>query len=98
MGICRFGANASAPIEKWLGRAVFWQRTGSILDGRVRNLLPWPAYRVNFRRSVRAMNLRQSDVLILGGGAVGLACALYLLRAGRSVTVLDRGEVGAATS
>ena len=44
------------------------------------------------------MNLRQSDVLILGGGAVGLACALYLLRAGRSVTVLDRGEVGAATS
>ena len=44
------------------------------------------------------MNRRRSDVLILGGGAVGLACALYLLRAGRSVTVLDRGEVGAATS
>ncbi|HEY7871469.1 MAG TPA: FAD-dependent oxidoreductase, partial [Rudaea sp.] len=44
------------------------------------------------------MNPRRSDVLILGGGAIGLACALYLLRAGRSVAVLDRGKVGAATS
>ena len=44
------------------------------------------------------MNPRRSDALILGGGAIGLACALYLLRAGRSVTVLDRGKVGAATS
>ncbi|HST28457.1 MAG TPA: FAD-dependent oxidoreductase [Rudaea sp.] len=44
------------------------------------------------------MSPRQSDVLVLGGGAIGLACALYLLRAGRSVTVLDRGQVGAATS
>jgi D-amino-acid dehydrogenase len=44
------------------------------------------------------MTPRPSDVLILGGGAIGLACALYLLRAGRSVTVLDRGRVGAATS
>ncbi len=44
------------------------------------------------------MNPRQSDVLILGGGAVGLACALYLLRAGRSVTVIERGHVGGATS
>jgi D-amino-acid dehydrogenase len=44
------------------------------------------------------MNRRESDVLVLGGGAIGLACALYLLRAGRCVTVLDRGQVGAATS
>jgi D-amino-acid dehydrogenase len=44
------------------------------------------------------MNRREPDVLVLGGGAIGLACALYLLRAGRSVTVLDRGQVGAATS
>lgn len=44
------------------------------------------------------MSRQQPDVLVLGGGAVGLACALYLLRAGRSVTVIDRGKVGAATS
>src|SRR5689334_23451375 len=38
------------------------------------------------------------DVLILGAGVVGLACAHYLLRAGRTVHVLDRGRAGAATS
>lgn len=44
------------------------------------------------------MTLRKSDVLVLGGGAIGLACALYLLRAGRSVTVLEQGSAGGATS
>jgi D-amino-acid dehydrogenase len=41
---------------------------------------------------------RQCDVLILGGGVIGLACALFLLRAGRSVTVLELGAAGAACS
>jgi D-amino-acid dehydrogenase len=44
------------------------------------------------------MNKRDTDVLVLGGGAIGLACAFYLLRAGRSVRVLERGGVGDATS
>jgi D-amino-acid dehydrogenase len=44
------------------------------------------------------MNSRDTDVLVLGGGVVGLACALYLLRAGRSVRVLERGGVGGETS
>lgn len=44
------------------------------------------------------MKSRKSDVLVLGGGAIGLACALYLLRAGRSVTVLEQNTVGGATS
>jgi D-amino-acid dehydrogenase len=39
-----------------------------------------------------------ADVLVLGGGVVGLACAHYLLRAGRSVHVLERGRTGGATS
>jgi D-amino-acid dehydrogenase len=38
------------------------------------------------------------DVLIVGGGAIGLACALYLLKAGRGVTVLERDRIGQATS
>ena len=46
----------------------------------------------------RGMNQRDTDVLILGGGAIGLACALYLLRAGRSVRVLERDRIGDATS
>jgi D-amino-acid dehydrogenase len=44
------------------------------------------------------MQSREPDVLVLGGGAIGLACALYLLRAGRSVRVLERDGVGAGTS
>jgi D-amino-acid dehydrogenase len=39
-----------------------------------------------------------SDVLILGGGAIGLSCALLLLRAGRGVTVVDKGRVGSGSS
>lgn len=38
------------------------------------------------------------DVVILGGGAIGLACALALLRSGRGVTVLERGVVGHGSS
>ncbi|HEX6832382.1 MAG TPA: FAD-dependent oxidoreductase, partial [Rudaea sp.] len=40
----------------------------------------------------------KSDVLILGGGVIGLACAHYLLRDGRSVRILEMGRAGAATS
>ncbi|KFL36852.1 NAD(P)/FAD-dependent oxidoreductase [Arenimonas donghaensis] len=39
-----------------------------------------------------------ADVLVLGAGVVGLACAHYLLSEGRSVRVLDAGKVGGATS
>jgi D-amino-acid dehydrogenase len=41
---------------------------------------------------------RKSDVLILGGGVIGLACAHYLLRSGRSVTILEQGSAAAACS
>jgi D-amino-acid dehydrogenase len=41
---------------------------------------------------------RSADVLVLGGGVIGLACALALLREGRSVTVLERGAVGQGAS
>ena len=44
------------------------------------------------------METREPDVLILGGGVIGLSCALYLLRAGRSVRVLERGQAGGETS
>jgi D-amino-acid dehydrogenase len=41
---------------------------------------------------------RESDVLVLGGGVIGLACAHYLLEAGRCVTVLEQGTVGCGSS
>ena len=42
--------------------------------------------------------MRDDDVLIVGGGAVGLATAVALARAGRGVRLLERGTVGSGTS
>jgi len=44
------------------------------------------------------MNVQKTDVLILGGGVIGLSCAYYLLQAGRSVTVLEQNTVGSGSS
>lgn len=44
------------------------------------------------------MSERACDVLVVGGGVIGLCCAWYLLRAGRSVTVLERGQPGDGAS
>jgi D-amino-acid dehydrogenase len=44
------------------------------------------------------MQRSSTDVLVLGGGVIGLACALELLRAGRAVTVLERDRIGAGAS
>lgn len=38
------------------------------------------------------------DVLILGGGVIGCSIAYYLSKAGASVTVVERGDIGGATS
>ena len=38
------------------------------------------------------------DVVIIGAGVVGAACAFYSARAGLTVTVLDRGAVGGGTT
>lgn len=44
------------------------------------------------------MTHSKPDVLILGAGVIGLACALYLLREGRSVRVLEQGSAGSGSS
>ncbi|MDE2156945.1 MAG: FAD-dependent oxidoreductase [Xanthomonadaceae bacterium] len=44
------------------------------------------------------MDTSHSDVLILGGGVIGLACALYLRKAGASVRVLEQGTPGCGSS
>jgi D-amino-acid dehydrogenase len=44
------------------------------------------------------MDATNSDILILGGGVVGLSCALYLLKAGASVRVLEQGTPGCGSS
>lgn len=44
------------------------------------------------------MSGSNTDVLIIGGGVIGLSCALALLRAGRSVTILERSRTGCGSS
>jgi D-amino-acid dehydrogenase len=41
---------------------------------------------------------QRSDVLVIGAGVIGCACAYYLSRSGVSVTVLDKGAVGHGSS
>lgn len=44
------------------------------------------------------MSVTPKQVIIIGGGVIGLACAHYLSKSGWSVTVLDRGKVGKGAS
>lgn len=44
------------------------------------------------------MSPRGTDVLVLGGGLIGLACARELARRGASVRLLERGSVGREAS
>lgn len=41
---------------------------------------------------------QQQDIVIVGAGVIGLACAYYLRKAGREVCVVDQGEVGKGAS
>ena len=44
------------------------------------------------------MDDSRSDVLVLGGGVIGLACAYYLLKSGATVRVLEQGTPGCGSS
>jgi D-amino-acid dehydrogenase len=39
-----------------------------------------------------------ADVLIIGGGVIGVCCAYYLMQQGRSVTLLDKHDICAGSS
>ncbi len=43
------------------------------------------------------MNLKK-DVCIIGGGVMGLATAYYLLKAGKTVVILEKAEIGGGAS
>jgi glycine/D-amino acid oxidase-like deaminating enzyme len=42
--------------------------------------------------------MRSADVVVVGAGVVGAACAWYAARAGLSVTVVERGSVASGTT
>jgi len=41
---------------------------------------------------------RHSDVLIIGGGIIGLACAYYLMKEGRKVRLIEQATIGNGAS
>lgn len=49
-------------------------------------------------RAASASSSRNTQVAVIGAGIVGLSSALWLLRAGYRVTIIDRGEPGEGTS
>ena len=40
----------------------------------------------------------QTDILIIGGGAIGICCAHYLTRSGRRATLVEKGDIGCGAS
>jgi D-amino-acid dehydrogenase len=40
----------------------------------------------------------KTDVIIIGGGIIGLACAYYLLKEGKSVRIIERDKIGTNAS
>ncbi len=40
----------------------------------------------------------KKDIVILGGGIIGLACAYYLLKAGRGVTIIEQNTLASGAS
>ncbi|MEM9777948.1 MAG: FAD-dependent oxidoreductase [Chloroflexota bacterium] len=40
----------------------------------------------------------KTDILIIGGGVIGVCCALYLTRAGRQVALIEKGKLCAGAS
>ncbi len=47
---------------------------------------------------VAAENKRNSEVLIIGGGVIGIACAYYLLKEGIGVRIIEKNQVGSGAS
>lgn len=48
--------------------------------------------------TMAVMDTKRTDVLVLGGGVIGLACALALLKTGATVRVLEQGTPGCGSS
>jgi D-amino-acid dehydrogenase len=45
------------------------------------------------------MDIQKTDILIIGGGSIGLNCAYYLLKSGRKVTIVEsKGIAGGSSS
>lgn len=53
---------------------------------------------VNLNRPYNSGMAKHPDVAVVGGGIIGLTCAYFLAKAGLSVEVFDRGDLGREAS
>ena len=42
--------------------------------------------------------MEKQDVVVIGAGIIGMCCAYYLAREGRSITLVDRDPIGEGCS
>lgn len=49
-------------------------------------------------KNQKKLNQKKPDILIVGGGIIGLMCAYYLVKEGKSVKILDKGKANEACS
>src|SRR5436305_1715751 len=96
--ICRASASVSSPVRwgmcrsnraRWTARSWRMSRASPPLEAR------WVWYPSGSKMSRRAA---QADVVIVGGGIIGLTTAYFLAREGVRVQVLDRGDLGREAS
>src|SRR5580765_1962446 len=57
-----------------------------------------PAFARMTDTSSMTLDSKKNDILILGGGIIGLACAYYLLKAWRGVTILEQNTLASGSS
>ena len=43
-------------------------------------------------------NIHNTDVLVVGGGVIGVCSAYYLAKTGRSVTLIEQGDICSGSS
>lgn len=60
--------------------------------------MPTPGPCVNVNHAYNSRMAKHPDVAVVGGGIIGLTCAYFLSRAGLSVEVFDRGDLGKEAS
>jgi D-amino-acid dehydrogenase len=70
----------------------------AVVDMKIETSTDREAHGENAAGFDRAVIASAVDVIVVGGGVAGLACALALLQAGRSVRVLDAGKAGRGAS
>ncbi|WP_207792092.1 FAD-dependent oxidoreductase [Siccirubricoccus phaeus] len=87
-------AHPRAPVKPVPAAALMLE----VPEGEAWPVFPLPHYNGWAAKPATAPAAGSCDVLVIGGGALGLSTALYLAQAGADVLLVERGEAGMAAS